>query len=100
MSKSSVALIALLMISLTFPISRLSAQTHASDFGTAVGDVWSSREPYIYVPREAVELPNPDQLGDLELATGDVWPSRQNTPESIGLAPAIVGGQVNRQMTR
>jgi hypothetical protein len=100
MSKSSVALVALLMVGLTFPVSRLSAQTHASDVGTAMGDVWPSREPYIYVPREALELPNPVQPGDLEMATGDVWPLRQNTPASQGLAPAIVSDEVHGQMTR
>lgn len=65
-----------------------------------MGDVWPSREPYIYLPREALELPNPGQPGDLEMATGDAWPSRQNTPTSQGLAPAFVGDQVQGRMTR
>jgi hypothetical protein len=77
MSKSSVALAALLMAGLTLPISRLAAQTHIGDVETGTGDVWPSREPYIYVPREALELPNLDLPGDLEVATGDVWPSGQ-----------------------
>ena len=99
MSKSSVAVVALLMC-LTLPISRLSAQTNASDVETATGDVWPSKGPYIYVPREALELPNPGLPGGLEMATGDVWPSRQNTPASQGLAPPIAGDQVHGQMTR
>jgi hypothetical protein len=100
MSKSSVALAALLMAGLTLPISRLAAQTHIGDVETGTGDVWPSREPYIYVPREALELPNLDLPGDLEVATGDVWPSGQKTPASQGLVPPIVGDQGHRQMTR
>ena len=42
---------------------------------TAIGDIWSSREEPIYVPREALEMPNVIAPGDTEMATGDVWPS-------------------------
>ena len=100
MSKSSVAIAALLMVGLTLPISRLAAQTHIGDVETGTGDVWRSREPYIYVPQEALELPSSGPLGDLEMATGDAWPSRQKIPAPQGSVPAIVGDQVHGQMTR
>lgn len=50
-------------------------------------------------PLKALELPEPGQLGDLEIAAGDVWPSR-STPTSQALVPAIVVDQVHGQMAR
>src|SRR5262245_3052715 len=89
-----------LIICLIFFISGVSAQTYSDEIPIAVGEVWPSIEPYIQVPREALDLPVPGQPGDLEIATGDVWPSRQNTPAPRGLVPAIVLDQVHGEMTR
>jgi hypothetical protein len=89
MSKSPVALFALFLVSLC----PASAQT-GSNAGIATGDVWPSREQHIYVPREALELPNPPQPGDLEIATGDVWHSRNNTFTSERAIPSVVDEEV------
>jgi hypothetical protein len=100
MSKTSVQVAALLVVSLIVPISNVSAQNPSGEVGIATGDVWPSREEYIYVPREALEWSNPGPQGELEMATGDVWPSRKNTPSSQGLVPSIVVDQVQERMSR
>jgi hypothetical protein len=71
MCKRSVALAALIAVHLILPISAASAQAEM-----ATGDVWSSREDRVYVPQEALELPDPIAPDDIEIATGDVWPLR------------------------
>jgi hypothetical protein len=72
MNKCSVGLAALPVVYLIFPISAATAQSEIP-----TGDVWSSREDRVYVPREALELPDTIAPGDAEIATGDVWPSRK-----------------------
>ena len=72
MYKCSVALTALIVVHLIFPIPAANAQVDM-----ATGDVWSSREERVYVPQEALELPVAIAPGDIEMATGDVWPSRK-----------------------
>jgi hypothetical protein len=72
MNKCSVGLAALVVVCLIFPISAATAQSEIP-----TGDVWPSREDRIYVPQEALELPDPIAPGDTEIATGDVWPSRK-----------------------
>jgi hypothetical protein len=72
MYKCSVGLAALIVVHLIFPISAATAQTEM-----ATGDAWPSREDRVYVPQEALELPDTIAPGDLEIATGDVWPSRK-----------------------
>jgi hypothetical protein len=102
MYKGSVASAALLAIHLIFQISAASAQTSPGNVGMASGDVWSSREEPIYVPQEALELPDPGAPSDLEVATGDVWPSRAkeiHVPRGA-LAPSIVDGQASRRTSR
>jgi hypothetical protein len=95
-SRSATSLITCLI----FFTSGVSAQIYSDELRTTTGEVWPSIEPYIQVPREALDLPIPGQPGDLEIATGDVWPSRQSTPASRGLVPAIVLDQVHGEMTR
>ncbi len=94
MYKCSVAPAALLLI---FLISAARAQIAPSANEMATGDIWPSREELIYVPQEALELPNPVSPGDIEMATGDVWPSRKNpiyTPQE-----ALVPNNVDDQAT-
>ena len=64
-------LTALIVVYLIFPIPAANAQIEAK------GDVWSSREERVYIPQEALELPDAIAPGDIEMATGDVWPSRK-----------------------
>ena len=99
MSRTSVALAALLVIGLMVPTPGASAQATAEDVGTATGDVWSFRAQYIDVPRESLELPKAP-LGDLEIATGDVWPSRTNTSASKASAPSLADDQAFGRTTR
>jgi hypothetical protein len=54
---------------LIFPISVVRAQIAPDAIEMATGDVWSSTEELIYVPREALELPTPISPGDMEMAT-------------------------------
>jgi hypothetical protein len=77
MYQSSVAIAALLSLQLILPISA-PAQTGSNTFDKAIGDVWSSREELVYVPRKALELPDPVEPGDVEMAIGDVWPTPGN----------------------
>jgi hypothetical protein len=70
--KWSVGPTALIVVYLIFPIPAADAQIE-----TATGDVWPSREERVYVPQEALELPDAIAPGDIEMATGDVWPSRK-----------------------
>ena len=72
MHLSSLALTALLPIQLFLPTSA-PAQTASNEMAT--GDVWPSQEELIYLPREALEVPDAVSLGDIKIATGDVWPS-------------------------
>ena len=71
MYKGSGRLVALIVVYLIFPIPAANAQIEAT------GDVWSSREERVYIPQEALELPDAIAPGDIEMATGDVWPSRK-----------------------
>jgi hypothetical protein len=68
----------------------------------ATGDVWSSREELVYVPREALELPDAASPADIEPATGDVWAtpkSRDRLAQESG-APKIVQDQPPEQANR
>jgi hypothetical protein len=62
----------------TLSTSRARAQIASNTIEMATGDVWSSREELVYVPREALELPDNAELGELAMATGDVWPTPWN----------------------
>lgn len=87
MHLSSLALTALLPIQLFLPTSA-PAQTASNDMAT--GDVWPCQEELIYVPREALEVPDAVSPGDNEIATGDVWPSRKKPIPQEALAPTAV----------
>jgi hypothetical protein len=93
MTRHSVALAALSAAHLIFPISGVFAQTAPNTVVT--GDAWPSREELIYIPREALELPNPSELDEIEIVTGDDWPSRrkQNDIRKQTLTPNLVEGQ-------
>jgi hypothetical protein len=69
-----VASAAWLAVHLVIPISAAPAQSGPRDGQMATGDAWSTREPLIYVPRDALELPDTMSPRDIEVATGDVWP--------------------------
>jgi hypothetical protein len=97
MNRHSVSLAALLMAHLIFPMSGAFAQTAPNMVAT--GDAWPSQEKLIYVPREALELPNPSERDEIEIATGDDWPSRRkriDIPKQT-LTPNIVEGQASRR---
>jgi len=101
MYQSSVAFAALLSLQLILPISA-PAQTASTTFDKAIGDVWSSREELVYVPREALELPDPVEPGDVEMATGDVWPtpkSRHPLPQQA-LVPKIESNKIPETLTK
>jgi hypothetical protein len=100
--KYSVVLAALLAVYLIFPISAARAQIAPSATEMATGDVWTSREELIYVPREALELPYPVSPGDIEMATGDVLSSRKKPiyiPQEA-LVPTIVNDRATGQTNR
>jgi len=97
MSVGSRALATSLVIGM-LSISGLAAEPYSGE-QTATGEIWPSIEPYIQAPLKALELPEPGQPRDLEIAAGDVWPSR-STPTSQALVPAIVVDQVHGQMAR
>src|SRR5262245_26579498 len=86
-------------IGLMLSISDVATQPYSGE-QTATGEIWLSIEPYILAPQKALELPEPGQPGDLEIAAGDIWPSRQNAPSSQGPLPAIVLDQGHGQMAR
>jgi len=86
-------------IGLMSSISGLAAQPYSGE-QAATGEIWPFVDPYILAPRKALELPEPGQPGDLEIAAGDIWPSRQNAPASEGPLPAIVLDQVHGRMAR
>jgi hypothetical protein len=92
MSVGSRALATLLVIGM-LSISGLAAEPYSGE-QTATGETWPSIEPYIQAPRNALELPEPDQPGGL--AAGDVWPSRQNAPTSQASIPALVVDQTDK----
>src|SRR5262245_6019933 len=79
MSVTSRSAAASLVVGLMLSLCRLDAQPYSAE-ETATGEIWQSIEPYIQAPRNALELPEPGQPGDLEIAAGDIWPSRQKTP--------------------
>lgn len=81
-------------------ISGVAAQPYSGELQTITGEIWPSIEPYIHSPRKALELPEANQPGDLEIAAGDVWPPRENTSASQGPIPASVLDQVHRQTAR
>ena len=82
-------------VGLMLSISGVAAQPYSGELQTATGEIWPSIEPYIQVPRNALELPEPDQPGDLEIAAGDVWPSRQNATSQASI-PALVVDQTDK----
>jgi hypothetical protein len=100
MSLTSRASATSLVIGLIFFVSGVNAQTYSGELQTATGEIWPSIEPYTQVPREGLELAEPSQPGDLEIATGDVWSWRQNAPAPQALVPAIVLDQVHGPMPR
>jgi hypothetical protein len=52
------------------------AQTAPNTPEMATGDIWPSRrEQPVYVPREALELPDAADTSGPEMVTGDVWPT-------------------------
>jgi hypothetical protein len=80
MNKCSVGLAALPVVYLIFPISAATAQSEIP-----TGDVWPSREDRVYVPREALELPDTIAPGDAEIAPGRcVAISEETDPNSAG----------------
>jgi hypothetical protein len=97
MDKCSLSLAALIVVHLICPISAATAQTEM-----ATGDVWPSREDRVYVPQEALELPDTIAPGDMDIATGDVWPSRKKqiqVPQEA-LVPNDVDGQTSARTNR
>jgi hypothetical protein len=66
-------------IGLMLSISDVATQPYSSEQTT--GEIWLSIEPYIQAPQKALELPEPSQPGDLEIAAGDVWPPRCLPPK-------------------
>jgi hypothetical protein len=97
-----VTMAALLLACLTLPIPGALAQIGPSTTEMATGDVWSSREELVYVPREALELPDAVSSTDVELATGDVWatPKSRDRLAQEPLAPKIVQDQTSDQANR
>jgi hypothetical protein len=95
-----VTMAALLLACLTLPMSSAFAQIGPTEMAT--GDVWSSREELVYIPREALELPQAVSPADVELATGDVWatPQSGNRLAEESLAPKIVQDQTSEQANR
>jgi hypothetical protein len=97
-----VILAALFLVCLTLPIPGALAQAGPNTTEMATGDVWSSREELVYVPRQALELPEAVSPADVELTTGDVWAtpnSRDRLAQESG-APKIVQDQPLEQANR
>jgi hypothetical protein len=98
-----VAMAALFLVAcLILPIPGSLAQVGPITTEMATGDVWSSREELVYVPREALELPEPVSPADVELATGDVWAtpkSRDRLVQESG-APKIAQEQMPEEANR
>jgi hypothetical protein len=95
-----VILAALFLVCLTLPGALAQAGPNTTEMAT--GDVWSSREELVYVPREALELPDAASPADIEPATGDVWAtpkSRDRLAQESG-APKIVQDQPPEQANR
>ena len=97
MGKCSVGLAALIAVHLIFPTSAATAQTEI-----ATGDVWSSRKDRVYIPQEALELPDTIGPGDIEIATGDVWQSRKKRVQipQEALVPNNVDDQASVRTNR
>jgi hypothetical protein len=97
MHKGSGRSAALIVVHLIFPISAVTAQTEM-----ATGDIWPSREDRVYVPQEALELPDTIAPSDLEMATGDVWPSRKKQIQipQEALVPHNVDDQTSARTNR
>jgi hypothetical protein len=97
-----VTMAALFFVCLTLPIPGALAQAGPNTIEMATGDVWSSREELVYVPREALELPDAVPPADVELATGDVWatPKSRDRLAQESLAPKIVQDQTPEQANR
>jgi hypothetical protein len=100
MYQSSAAFAALLSIQLNLPISA-PAQSGPTAIEIATGDVWSSREELVYVPREALELPSSVEPGDLEWATGDVLPTSKRRPPlpQQALVPKVESNKILDQVS-
>jgi hypothetical protein len=93
---------ALFLACLILPTPGSLAQVGPNTNEMATGDVWSSREELVYVPREALELPDAVSPADVELATGDVWAtpkSRDRLAQESG-APKIAQEQMPEQANR
>jgi hypothetical protein len=93
---------ALFLASLILPTPGSLAQVRPNTIEMATGDVWSSREELVYVPREALELPDAVSPADVELATGDVWAtpkSRDRLVQESG-APKIAQEQMPEEANR
>jgi hypothetical protein len=89
-------------VAATLSTSRARAQTGPNTFDKAIGDVWSSREELVYVPREALELPDAVEPGDVEIATGDVLPTPKSgypLPQQA-FAPKIESNKISEQASR
>jgi hypothetical protein len=98
-----VAMAALFLVAcLILPIPGSLAQVGPNTTEMATGDVWSSREELVYVPREALELPEAVSPADVELATGDVWatPKSRDRLAKEPLAPKIVQDQIPERANR
>jgi hypothetical protein len=97
-----VILAALFLACLTLPIPGALAQTGPNTTEMATGDVWSSREELVYVPRQALELPDAVSPADIEPATGDVWatPKRRDRFAQEPGAPKIAQEQTPEQANR
>jgi hypothetical protein len=89
MYPSAVTTIAACFACLIWPTFGALAQTAPNGAEMATGDVWRSREELIYVPREALELPNASETGETELATGDVWPTSKPQGDVTQGRPAL-----------
>jgi hypothetical protein len=91
MRLSLIALVGLPML-LVSPQSVAFAQTAREAVAMPTGDVWALREEYLYMPREAVELPQEHTRS--EMATGDLWALKGQQ------APRTVDDQVQGRSTR
>jgi hypothetical protein len=97
-----VTVAALFLVCLILPIPGSLAQVGPNTNEMATGDVWFSQEELVYVPREALELPDPVSPADVELATGDVWTtpkSRDRLTQESG-APKIAQEQMPEPVNR
>ena len=74
------------------------AQTAREAVAMPTGDVWALREEYIYMPREAIELPGEHARPDM--ATGDLWALKVKQSATSASAPRTVDDQVQGRSTR